>query len=100
MAKQYNFEESVPFRIEMRRLLGRQLDVPLVVVVEPVSPGFVARAAGISVFGYGHDAVEAIEVLKEGMENIYKGEEFPDLQAAIRRMFVPKDIMEDPNREE
>ena len=86
MARQCEPEESTPCRIEIRRLLGRQLKKPLVAVVEPAKPGFVAHAAGISVFGYGDDAAEAVEVLKQGIESICRDEGFLDLRATIQRM--------------
>ena len=99
MARHYNVEESDPCRFEIRRLLGRQLGMPLVAVVEPMHPGFKAHAAGISVFGYGYDAVEAVEVFKQGIEGIYQGEEFLDLRAVIRSMFLPESLMAGQERE-
>jgi signal transduction histidine kinase len=98
MARQCNVEEPTPLRIEMRRLLDRQLRVPLVAVVEPAHPGFKAHTAGMSVFGYGDDVVEALEVLKEGIESIYRDEEFPDVRAVIRGMLLPEDHMADRER--
>ena len=78
--------------MEIRRLLGRRLNRPLVAVVEPVQNGFMAHAAGISVFGYGYDAIEALGVLKQGLESIYRGEEFLDLRAMIRGMLLPESL--------
>lgn len=93
MARERKVQESTPRRIEIRRLLGRQLKMPLVVVVEPVNTGFMAHAVGISIFGYGYDAIEALEVLKRGIESIYRGEEFPDLRAVIQGMFMPENLV-------
>ena len=75
------------------RLLGKQLKVPLVATVESANPGCVAHAADISVFGYGRDDAEAVEVLKQGIESMCLGEEYLDLRAAIRGMFVPENPM-------
>ena len=91
MAKRRKEEDPIPCRIEIRRLLGRQLRMPLTAAVEPVDSGFVAHAPGVSVFSYGYDAVETIEVLKRGIESIYGGEEFPDMKAVIRGMLLPED---------
>ncbi len=88
MARQDKVEESFPCRVEIDRLLGKQLKMPLIAVIEPAQPGFVAHAAGISVFGYGDDAAEALEVLKEGIENICRGEGFLDLRATIQRLLL------------
>ncbi len=100
MATEPKVEASIQCQIEIRRLLGRQLKMPLVAVVEPVRPGFKAHAAGIPVFGYGCDAMEALEVLKAGIEGIYRGEEFPDLRSAIRRMFLPENLVAGRERAE
>ncbi len=97
MARQYEVEESVPCRIEIHHLLGRQLKNPLVAVVEPAQPGFVAHAAGISVFGYGDDAAEAIEVLKQGIESICRGEGFLDLRATIQRLLLLDNLKAEGN---
>ncbi len=99
MARQYNAEESDQSRVEIRRLLGRQLGKPLVAVAEPMHPGFRAHAAGISVFGYGYDAAEAIEVFKQGIESMYQSEAFPDLRTVVRSMFLPESLMPDQERE-
>ena len=88
MARECKIEEPTPRRIEIRRLLGRQLRMPLVAEVEAARPGFVAHAAGISVFGYGDNAAEAVEVLKEGIENICQEEGFLDLRNKIQRMLL------------
>ena len=93
MARECKVEESTPCRIEIRRLLGRRLKTPLVAIVEPVQPGFVAHASGISVFGYGDNAAEAVEVLKEGIENICQDERFLDLRNAIQRMLLLDNLM-------
>ncbi len=87
------FEESTPCRIEIDRFRGRRLKKPLVAVVEPTQPGFVAHVAGISVFGYGDDADEALEVLKEGMESMCRGEGFLDLGSAIQKMLLLENLM-------
>jgi len=99
MARRRKVEESTPPCIEIRRLLGRQLKMPLAVVVEPVDSGFMAHAAGISIFGYGYDAIDALEVLKRGIESTCQGEEFLDLRAAIQGMFLPKNLMAGQERE-
>jgi hypothetical protein len=79
--------------VVISRLLGKQLKVPLVALVESVNPGCMAHAADISVFGYGCDDAEAVEVLKQGIESICLGEEFPDLRATIHRMVLPENLM-------
>ena len=81
------------------RLLGKQLKTPLVAVVEPVHAGFVAHAASISVFAYGRDDAEAVEVLKQGIESMYRGEEFLDLRAVIQSMLLPDHLMAGRERE-
>ena len=93
MAREYKVEEPIPCRIEIHRLLGEQLKMPLVALVEPAQPGFVAHAAGISVFGYGDDAAEAVEVLKQGIESICQDEGFLDLRDAIQRMLLLDNLM-------
>ena len=93
MAREYKVEESIPYRVEIRRLLGKQLKMPLVAVVEQAQPGFVAHATGISVFGYGDDASEALEVLKQGIESVCKDEGFLDLRDAIQRMLLLDNLM-------
>jgi hypothetical protein len=74
------------------RLLGTQLKVPLVAIVESANPGSVAHTADISVFGYGRDDAEAVEVLKQGIETMCLGEEFLDLRAAIYRMMLSENL--------
>ncbi|MGD0229634.1 MAG: hypothetical protein ABSC19_04645 [Syntrophorhabdales bacterium] len=93
MARQCKVEEFIPCRIEIRRLLGRQLKMPLVAVVEPVPPGFMAHVSGIAVFGYGDDDAEAIDVLKQGIEDICQGDGFLDLRASIQRMLLLANLM-------
>jgi hypothetical protein len=93
MARRCKVEESTPRRIKIRGLLGRRLKMPLVALVEPAQPGFVAHAAGISVFGYGDDADEAVQVLKEGLEGICRDEGFLDLRATIQRMLLLQNLM-------
>jgi hypothetical protein len=93
MARVCKVEEPIPCRIEIHRLLGKQLKMPLVALVEPAQPGFVAHAAGISVFGYGDDAAEAVEVLKQGIESVCKDEGFLDLRDAIQRMLLLDNLM-------
>ncbi len=88
MARECKIEEPTTCRVEIRRLLGRQLKMPLVAEVEAAKPGFVAHAAGISVFGYGDNAAEAVEVLKEGIESICREDGFLDLRDAIQRMLL------------
>ena len=87
------FEESTPGRIEIDRILGKRLKKPLVAIVEPARPGFVAHAAGISVFGYGDDTDEALEVLKEGIESVCRDEGFLDLGAEIQKMLLLENLM-------
>jgi hypothetical protein len=95
MTRQDKVEGSAPRRIEIRRLLGRPLKTPLVAVVEPAQPGFVAHASGISVFGYGDDASEALECLKQGIESICRDEGFLDMRAAIQRKLLLENLMAD-----
>jgi hypothetical protein len=83
----------------IRRLLGKQLKVPLVATVESANPGCVAHAADISVFGYGRDDAEAVEVLKQGIESMCLGEEFLDLRATIYSMVLPEDVVAGQERE-
>jgi hypothetical protein len=93
MAKQCKVEESTPSRIEIRRLLGRRLKTPLVATVESADPGFVAHTEGISVFGYGDAAAEAIKALKEGIENMCRSDEFLDRRAKVERMLLLANLM-------
>ena len=88
MTGQYEVEEPALCHVEIRHLLGKQLKIPLVAVVEPVNPGFVAHAAGISVFGYGDVAHEAVEVLKQGIEHLCRSEGFLDLRATIQKILL------------
>jgi hypothetical protein len=99
MARQCKVEESTPCHIEIRRLLGRQLKIPLVAVAEPVHPGFVAHVAGISVFGYGDAAAEAIEVLEQEIESLCRNEGFLDLRATVQRTLLLANIMAGEERD-
>jgi len=85
--------------VVIRRLLGKQLKMPLVALVESVNPGCMAHAADISVFGFGRDDAGAVEVLKRGIESICPGEEFLDLRTTIHRMVLPENLMAGQERE-
>ena len=91
MARKCKDEESIPRLIEIHRLLGRRLKTPLVATVESADPGFVAHSAGVCVFGYGDDAAEAIEILKEGLENMCWNESL-DLRGTIQRMLLLENL--------
>ena len=79
-------EEFAPYRVEISHLLGMPLRTSLVAVVEPVNCGFAARAADFRVIGYGDDAAQAVEVLRQGIESMYESEEFLDFRYAIQSM--------------
>jgi hypothetical protein len=85
--------------VVIRRLLATQLKMPLVALVESVNPGCMAHAADISVFGYGRNDAEAVEVLKQGIERICPGEEFPDLRATVHRMVLSENPIAGQGRE-
>jgi len=99
MAKQCKVEESTPSRIEIQRLLGRRLKTPLVATVESADLGFVAHTVGISVFGYGDDAAEAIDALKQGVEDICRNEGFLELRASIQRRLLLENLVAGEERE-
>ena len=85
--------------VTIRHLLDKQLKVPLIATVGPANPGSVAHAADISVFGYGRDDAEALEVLKQGIESICLDEEYLDLRTTIQRIFLQENLMADRERE-
>ena len=88
MGRECKAEEPATCPITIRHLMGRQLRVPLTATVEAARPGFVAYVTGICVFGYGDDAAEAVEVLKQGIENMCRNPEFHDLQPSIQRILL------------
>ncbi len=92
MKRQRKIEGSIARSVEIRRLFDRRLKTPLIATVEPADPGFAAHAEGLSVFGYGDNAAEAIQVLKEGIEGIYGDEEFLDLRARVQRMLLLENL--------
>ncbi len=92
MASESDIEERTSRRVEILSLLGRRLKKPLVAVVEPVQPGFVAHATGISVFGYGDDDDEAVEVLLQGIEGMCRDEGILDLRATIQRKLLLENL--------
>lgn len=93
MTKQSKVEESTPSRMEISRLFGRPLNMPLVAVVERTDPGFTAHAVGISVFGYGEAAAEAVKALKQGIESMCQDEECFDRRAMVERMLLLTNLM-------
>ena len=92
MKRQGKLEEPIERSFEIRRLFDRRLKTPLIATVEPADPGFAAHAEGLSVFGYGDDPAEAIQVLKEGIEGIYGDEEFLDLRARVQRILLLENL--------
>jgi hypothetical protein len=75
-------------RIEISRILGKRLEVPLVALTRPASPGFVAHTVGMPVLGYGDDAADAVEVLTRGIEQMCLSGEFPDIRARLEELLL------------
>ncbi len=73
-------------RIQIDPLFGCRLKTPLIASVEPLHPGFVAHAAGLPVFGYGVAPEDALEALKDGVENVFETGEFLDLDATTEAL--------------
>lgn len=88
MERHRRAEESTPRRVEIHNLLGKQLRMPLVAGVQATHPGFMAHTEGIAILGYGDDAAEAVEALKEGIEGICQNQESIDLRCMIQRMLL------------
>lgn len=99
MAGECRVKEAIPCRTRIRRLLGRQFRIPLVVVVEPLQPGFVAHVADISVFGYGDDVAGAVEALKDGIENLCRRKGYLHRQAKTQRMLLLENLIAGEERE-
>jgi hypothetical protein len=62
--------KPIPAEGKIELLLGKHLKTPLDTFVEERVQGYRAHPAGLHVYAYGDDPCEAIEVLKEGLEQI------------------------------
>jgi hypothetical protein len=58
--------------IRMGIVAGRTLKTPIDVIIEPDEPGFIARLVDIPLFGHGADVFEAIDMLKNEIESLYR----------------------------
>ena len=87
MTRRDRTETPASLRINVGWLLGKQLEEPLVAVVDSLSQGFVAHISGLPIFGYGDVVTDAVEALKHGIENIGEEREFvaPMLLSENRR---------------
>ena len=52
-------------------LPNKDLRAPLDAIVEPDENGFIARTPDIPLYGYGDDALEALDALKCEIESLY-----------------------------
>ena len=57
--------------IKINLLASKKLSAPLDIIVEPDEDGFIARSADIPLYGYGDDALEALDALKCEIESLY-----------------------------
>ena len=65
---------AAPASIKIHLLLGKHLTTPLEAVVEAdLVKGFIARLIEFPVYGYADDPDDAVEVLREGLEQICRG---------------------------
>lgn len=68
-----DIEKARPFeRIQINRLITKELAAPLDAVVEADGEGYIARNPDLPLYGYGDDIVEAIDHLKEEIETLYE----------------------------
>jgi hypothetical protein len=58
--------------LRLRRLNKYNLREPLDIIVQKDGSGFLASSIDLPLYGYGDDAGEAIEALKEEIENLYE----------------------------
>jgi len=63
---------SSQVHIQINRLPNSILKAPLDVLVEPGERGFVARTPDLPLAGYGHDRMEAIDMLKGEIESLFE----------------------------
>lgn len=56
---------------EIQALRYLQLTVPLNVIMEQDNNGVIARTVDLPLFGFGEDALEAINALKDEIESLY-----------------------------
>ena len=56
----------------IHRLNKYNLHEPLDIIVQKDGSGFLASSVDLPVYGYGDDISEAIEILKEEIENLYE----------------------------
>ena len=49
-----------------------ELNKPINVILEADGEGFLARTPDLPLYGYGDDIMEAIDMLKEEIESLYK----------------------------
>ena len=57
--------------IKINLLASKKLSAPLDIIVEPDEDGFIARSVDIPLYGYGYDALEALDALKCEIESLY-----------------------------
>lgn len=62
---------SRPSFIKINTLPSKTLKLPIDVVVEPDDHGFLARTPDLSLYGYGEDPIEAVQMLKREIESLY-----------------------------
>ena len=78
-------------------LLQKQLKSPLDVIVEPDDGGYIARTIDLPLYGYGDDAYEAVEALKEELDGIYsdllESDDFSDEWLSIKK-FLRENVAE------
>ena len=58
--------------LRIRHLKNYALREPLDIVLEADESGFLASSVDLPLYGYGHDMIEAIDMLKEEIERVYE----------------------------
>jgi hypothetical protein len=58
--------------VKIDKLVDLLLETPLTVIVESDEGGYIARTAGLVLYGYGDNSSEAIANLKIEIESFYK----------------------------
>lgn len=68
----YGYLYKSPIRsFQIDRLQNLELLSPLTVILETDGDGYIARTPDLPLYGYGNDSIDAINMLKGEIENLY-----------------------------
>lgn len=71
LAKNQN-QISTPQKIQLHKLNNYELRSTLDIVVEPDADGYIARIPALTLYGYGDDMIESIDMLIDEVESLYE----------------------------